>query len=274
MAERPTLYLIDGSSYIYRAYYAIRHLSSPKGFPTNALYGFIQMLLKVVKDRKERVAFLKERAGVSVFDAKLDDLLPKPSKKVRDGIAGFGQVIEFGSAQAAQLGDRDKTHCRFDDHSQRSFGSHHETFQGVSRSSNARTRPESEMVAVGHDDFLGQDRVAGARDLGATPEALRVRVLRLEPAPVGEVLHALLPVLRPDVPARDGVLVPDLLAEPPRPRVLLPRERLELRHAHPERRAGRQGPGALRPVRSAQVPRDTRHDHARRDRDEREVERP
>jgi len=52
MVEREKLYLIDGSSYIYRAYFAIRHLSSPKGFPTNALYGFTQMLLKVLKDRK------------------------------------------------------------------------------------------------------------------------------------------------------------------------------------------------------------------------------
>ncbi|HLO26180.1 MAG TPA: DNA polymerase I, partial [Geobacteraceae bacterium] len=52
MAGKPVLYLIDGSSYIYRAYYAIRHLSSPKGFPTNALYGFTQMLLKVMKERK------------------------------------------------------------------------------------------------------------------------------------------------------------------------------------------------------------------------------
>ncbi len=40
----------------------------------------------VIKDRKDRVAFLKAHAGVPVFDAKLDDLLPKPSKKVRDGI--------------------------------------------------------------------------------------------------------------------------------------------------------------------------------------------
>jgi len=50
MNTNETLYLIDGSSYIYRAYFAIRHLSSPSGFPTNAIYGFIQMLLKLLKD--------------------------------------------------------------------------------------------------------------------------------------------------------------------------------------------------------------------------------
>lgn len=50
MPDKDTLYLVDGSSYIYRAYYAIRHLSSPSGFPTNAIYGFIQMLLKLLKD--------------------------------------------------------------------------------------------------------------------------------------------------------------------------------------------------------------------------------
>ena len=50
--KKQTLYLIDGSSYIYRAYYAIRNLSSPAGFPTNALYGFTKMLLKVVRERR------------------------------------------------------------------------------------------------------------------------------------------------------------------------------------------------------------------------------
>jgi DNA polymerase I len=50
MPDRPRLFLIDGSSYIYRAYYAIRHLSNSKGLPTNAIYGFTQMLLRLLKD--------------------------------------------------------------------------------------------------------------------------------------------------------------------------------------------------------------------------------
>jgi len=47
----------------------------------------------VLKDRKSRIAFLKHHAGVSVFDAKLDDLLPKPSKKIRDGIQNAHLVL-------------------------------------------------------------------------------------------------------------------------------------------------------------------------------------
>src|SRR5512143_1732578 len=50
--EKPTLYLIDGNSYIYRAFYAIRELSTSKGFPTNAIYGFTAMLMKVVNEKK------------------------------------------------------------------------------------------------------------------------------------------------------------------------------------------------------------------------------
>jgi DNA polymerase-1 len=52
MSDRPKLFLIDGSSYIYRAFYAIRHLSNSKGLPTNATFGFVQMLLKVLKDHR------------------------------------------------------------------------------------------------------------------------------------------------------------------------------------------------------------------------------
>ncbi|MBE0500074.1 MAG: DNA polymerase I [Desulfuromonadales bacterium] len=51
MSDQPKqLYLIDGSSYIYRAYYAIRHLSNSQGMATNAIYGFTNMLLKVIRE--------------------------------------------------------------------------------------------------------------------------------------------------------------------------------------------------------------------------------
>ena len=45
----PTLYIVDGSAYIYRAFYAVRHLSNSRGLPTNALYGFVNMIKKLIE---------------------------------------------------------------------------------------------------------------------------------------------------------------------------------------------------------------------------------
>ncbi|MBW2027702.1 MAG: DNA polymerase I [Deltaproteobacteria bacterium] len=47
-----TVYLVDGSNYIHRAYHAIRNLSTSKGFPTNAVFGFCKMLLRLLEDRR------------------------------------------------------------------------------------------------------------------------------------------------------------------------------------------------------------------------------
>jgi len=52
MHERPTLYLIDGSGYIYRAFFALPSLSTTSGLPTSAIYGFTTMLQKVVRERR------------------------------------------------------------------------------------------------------------------------------------------------------------------------------------------------------------------------------
>jgi DNA polymerase-1 len=49
--KRPLLVLIDGSHAVFRAYFAVRGLSSPTGMPTGAVYGFVAMLLKLQKER-------------------------------------------------------------------------------------------------------------------------------------------------------------------------------------------------------------------------------
>jgi len=54
--DRKRLYLIDGNSYIYRAFHAIRNLSNSRGFPTNAIYGFATMLLKIVREEKPTIS--------------------------------------------------------------------------------------------------------------------------------------------------------------------------------------------------------------------------
>jgi DNA polymerase-1 len=41
------LLIVDGHAYAYRAFYAIRELRSPTGNPTNAIYGFVKMLVKM-----------------------------------------------------------------------------------------------------------------------------------------------------------------------------------------------------------------------------------
>ncbi|MBW3565650.1 MAG: DNA polymerase I [Acidobacteria bacterium] len=50
--KRKKLYLIDGSNNFYRSYYAIRGLTTSDGLATNALYGFIQMLRKLLREHK------------------------------------------------------------------------------------------------------------------------------------------------------------------------------------------------------------------------------
>ena len=69
-----TLLLVDGSSYLYRAFHAIRELSTSRGEPTNAIYGVLNMLRKLHKD-------VPAEYSACVFDAKgktfRDDLYPE-----------------------------------------------------------------------------------------------------------------------------------------------------------------------------------------------------
>ena len=59
----PVLLLVDGSSYLYRAYHAMPNLTGPGGFPTGAIHGFIAMLKKLRSD-------IGAEHAACVFDAK------------------------------------------------------------------------------------------------------------------------------------------------------------------------------------------------------------
>ncbi|MDQ2139826.1 DNA polymerase I [Alcaligenaceae bacterium B3P038] len=68
-----TLLLVDGSSYLYRAYHAMPDLRNSRGEPTGALYGVVNMLRKLASDHKAEYA-------ACIFDARgktfRDDLYP------------------------------------------------------------------------------------------------------------------------------------------------------------------------------------------------------
>jgi DNA polymerase-1 len=67
-----TLTLIDGSGFIFRAYHALPHLSTTKGVPTNAVYGFTTMLLKALREHAPTHVALVFDASRKTFRTELD----------------------------------------------------------------------------------------------------------------------------------------------------------------------------------------------------------
>ena len=88
--ESPQLFLLDGSSYIYRAYYGVRDLATSGGMPTNAVFGFTRMLLGLLQEHSpEYLAVVFDRPRDETFrrelypeykanrDAMPEDLVPQ-----------------------------------------------------------------------------------------------------------------------------------------------------------------------------------------------------
>ena len=64
-----TLYLIDGSSFMYRAFHALPPLTNAAGEPTGALFGVVNMIRKVMKeDKPEHLAFVFDASGPTFRD--------------------------------------------------------------------------------------------------------------------------------------------------------------------------------------------------------------
>src|SRR6266705_2368442 len=66
---RPRLYLIDGSGYVYRAYHALPGLGTSRGVPTNAVYGFTNMVVKLLREEHpEHLAVVFDLPGETCRD--------------------------------------------------------------------------------------------------------------------------------------------------------------------------------------------------------------
>ncbi|HQX92785.1 MAG TPA: 5'-3' exonuclease H3TH domain-containing protein, partial [Thermomonas sp.] len=63
------LVLIDGSSYLYRAFHALPPLSNAAGEPTGALFGVVNMLRGHLKEAPEHIAFVLDASGPTFRDA-------------------------------------------------------------------------------------------------------------------------------------------------------------------------------------------------------------
>ncbi len=85
--DRGTLFLIDGSNNFYRCYYAIRGLSNSSGLATNAVYGFIQMLRKLVKDHQPQSLAVAFDISGSTFRHKQFEDYKKDRKPMPDDLA-------------------------------------------------------------------------------------------------------------------------------------------------------------------------------------------
>lgn len=96
-----TILLIDGSSFIFRAFYAVKNLTAPNGTPTNAIYGVINMLKQMQK--KYTTPY-----WVCVFDAKgktfRDDIYPEYKATRRETPEELKQQIPYIHEIIADLG--------------------------------------------------------------------------------------------------------------------------------------------------------------------------
>src|ERR1700686_2637442 len=95
-SSRKTLYLIDGSAYIYRAFFALPAMNNSKGLQTNAILGFTTMLLKIIREKKPDglvVAF--DEKGPTLRHAEFTAYF-QPGPHKQDGMSGQPPYIHPG----------------------------------------------------------------------------------------------------------------------------------------------------------------------------------
>jgi 5'-3' exonuclease len=98
------LLLIDGHYYVYRSFHAIQSLTNSKGEPTNAIFGFIKTVRKMVKDLQPDLAAIfwdeglpERRVALQPAYKQQRESMPEPMVGQLDFIRGFCPVMGFTS---------------------------------------------------------------------------------------------------------------------------------------------------------------------------------
>ncbi len=91
------LVLIDGSSYLYRAFHALPPLTAPDGAPTGALHGIVSMLRATLKEKPDFAAFVMDASGPTFRDdlyAEYKANRPPMPDDLRSQIEPMMQIVE------------------------------------------------------------------------------------------------------------------------------------------------------------------------------------
>ena len=109
MPKKSPLFIVDGSSFLYRAYYAMRPLQTSKGVPVQAVYGFCRMIKKLIKDFKvERIVIAWDSKGKTTRHDFFPDYKANRQKPPSDIFDQKKLIVEFieaiNIAQISQVG--------------------------------------------------------------------------------------------------------------------------------------------------------------------------
>ena len=104
MTRSPDLVLVDGSSYVYRAFHALPPLSNSRGEPTGAVLGVLNMLLKFLKDyQPRRIAVVFDAPGKTFRDELFTEYKAHRPAMPDDLRAQIGPLLEIIEAQGLPL---------------------------------------------------------------------------------------------------------------------------------------------------------------------------
>ncbi len=108
-ADAPHLLLIDGSGFIFRAFHALPPMTRPDGTPVNAVFGFTNMLARLLKDHAGTHIAVIFDAGRLTFRNRLYDKYkaqrPEPPEELRPQFALVREATEAFNVPAIELAD-------------------------------------------------------------------------------------------------------------------------------------------------------------------------